>query len=122
MTKEDQIAEMAAVIYDSDRFPKNSLPITMSECLFKYGGQRTNNAVALYDAGYRKQEWISVEERLPEENTEVLIYCKTNSGKEVFFVDKIRYFRGLAIWQVWSGKVTHWMPLPESPRMKGGAE
>ena len=69
----------------------------------------------------RKQsEWISVDERLPEENTEVLIYCKTNNDKEVFFVDKIRYFRGIAIWQVWSGKVTHWMPLPELPKMKGG--
>lgn len=61
-------------------------------------------------------EWISVKDRLPEENTEVLIYCKTNRGKEVFFVDKIRYFRGLPIWQVWREKVTHWMPLPKPPK------
>ena len=66
--------------------------------------------------GVTVQEWISVKDRLPEENTEVLIYCKTNSGKEVFFVDKICYFRGLPIWQVWSEKVTHWMPLPEPPK------
>lgn len=61
-------------------------------------------------------EWISVKDRLPEENTEVLIYCKTNSGKEVFFVDKIYYFRGLAIWDCWHGEVTHWMPLPSAPK------
>ena len=70
----------------------------------------------LIENGDTVNEWISVEDRFPEENTEVLIYCKTNSGKEVFFVDKIRYFRGLPIWQVWSGKVTHWMPLPEAPK------
>ena len=66
--------------------------------------------------GVTVQQWISVKDRLPEENTEVLIYCKTNSRKKVFFVDKIRYFRGLPIWQVWSGKVTHWMPLPQPPK------
>ena len=61
--------------------------------------------------------WISVEDRLPEENTEVLIYCKTKRGKEVFFlVDKIRYFSGLPIGQVWSGEVTHGMPLHELPK------
>ena len=101
-----QIGEMAAMIYAGRKIQLSYVEIAANLC----------------EVGYRKQEWISVDERLPEENTEVLIYCKTNSGKEVFFVDKIRYFRGLAIWQAWNGKVTHWMPLPEAPKMKGGGE
>ena len=107
MSKE-QIEEMARTIWDYSSASKQ-------EC--------EEVAEILYNADYHKQsKWISVDERLPEENTEVLIYCKTNNGKEVFFVDKIRYFRGIAIWDVWNGKVTHWMPLPEAPKMKGGAE
>ena len=92
----------------------------MSECLFKYGGQRTNNAVALYDAGYRKQEWISVEDRLPEKEGVYLVHTTYNIIEtEVFYISK---YDDISYWWDLDGMVTHWMPLPEPPKMKGGAE
>ena len=84
----------------------------------------------IYNAGYRKQEWISVEERLPEDNGDELIVC-TEDG----FVGAARFTAVIEegfCWMENEGSdfydgdliegVTHWMPLPEPPKMKGGAE
>ncbi|MBO7230101.1 MAG: hypothetical protein J6V20_01640 [Bacteroidaceae bacterium] len=68
-------------------------------------------AEQLYNAGYRKQEWISVEERLPEQHGRYMAYRADGSVCFVFFAG-IRF----------PPYVTHWMPLPEAPKMKGGAE
>ena len=73
----------------------------------------------------KPEEWISVDERLPEPNTHVLIY--------VFFHNQWQIVKG---WHSYCDKkfnivnsdypsltdipVTHWMPLPEAPKMKGG--
>lgn len=83
-------------------------------------------AEALYNAGYRKQEWISVEERLPEKSGYYLI-CQ----KSPFWCEEIiqtarwhissQRFRGAQA-GCFMDDVTHWMPLPEPPKMKGGAE
>ena len=70
----------------------------------------------LYNAGYRKQEWISVEERLPEKNVRVLVYLKTDRSYTKIDTDRLDD-RGFVRWYK---DVTHWMPLPEAP--KGGAE
>lgn len=75
---------------------------------------------------YRKQEWVSVEERLPEcENgaeTEALLFI-TRAGmveagyfgrgsvwRDVYF----RHYRNTGGWDV--SDVTHWMPLPSAPK------
>lgn len=80
----------------------------------------------IYNEGYRKQEWISVEERLPEcENvaeTEALLFI-TRAGmveagyfgrgsvwRDVYF----RHYRNSVGWDV--SDVTHWMPMPEPPK------
>lgn len=70
-------------------------------------------AQALYNDGYRKQsEWISVEERLPD------------NGETVLTVDNEGYMI-VASWYELGGwllpvcranPVTHWMPLPEPPK------
>lgn len=138
------------------------------QCDFRYS-VNYQRAKGLYSLGYRKQEWISVEERLPEENEYVLIWVdkvqvariekgiseetrqKMKNGElpdpaemcfnpteviksiprsalyraaDVFGNNKVPY-----IWKAnggpmeWFGQcVTHWMPLPEPPKMKGGAE
>lgn len=94
-------------------------------------------ACGLYREGYRKQsEWISIDDRLPEENGQYLcfrdgyidvcgfalnlkkideydFYCADYSGW-------YSYDRDLDCYNVI--KVTHWMPIPEAPKMKGGAE
>lgn len=65
----------------------------------------------------RKPRWIPVTERLPyEELLGILVLCCLKS-KDVEWVDirlfmdgKFRHPKGQ------KGKVTHWMPLPESPK------
>ena len=56
-------------------------------------------------------EWVSVEERLPEEKQRVIVRCE-HVGTSV----------GWILWGRWmtdigphAGDVTHWMPLPAPP-------
>lgn len=60
-------------------------------------------------------EWISVDDRLPDENIIVLV-C---DGDDVEMGSHDRHF-GWAIYE-WGGPssrsfVSHWMPLPEPPK------
>lgn len=130
MTKEKQIEEMVKdldAIYSTD---------------FKgdYKSGLRDISERLYTAGYRKQEWISVDERLPEiegdartwgelkirKSVRVLCACVQKSGK-TFVKEGYCEVWGdsqRAYWKIPGSidKVTHWMPLPEAPKMKGGAE
>ena len=79
-----------------------------------------------YSAGYRKVEqgeWVSVEDRLPKTGEKVL---GINSDGEFFLATYIEHkispsARGYNTWasNMWNGKPTHWMPLPQPPKMKG---
>lgn len=74
--------------------------------------------------GYLKQsEWISVEDDLPKNQlARVLVFLKDDEfTKPIGFnkIDTDRYIDGK--WVRWGKYVTHWMPLPEPPKMKGGA-
>ena len=68
---------------------------------------------ALREQREGKMEWISVRDRLPEDQVEVLVATRSKNG--VRNIDKgylaIDHFihRGHA-------EVTHWMPLPEPPK------
>ena len=111
MNKEKQIEEIEKVLYESDN--KRNVLICGIETV----------AEDVYNANFRKQEWISVDERLPEEKVNCLIHYKhaycDNDGYwniGVSFYDGHEFHIGLEY------KVTHWMPLPEAPKMKGGAE
>lgn len=106
------------------------------------------DAKFLYNKGYRKQsEWISVEDRLPETKAKqiticdqdiqsgevttkvvveaqvsntVVVVCKRHLyGKFEQYLDLDNTVDGQ-----WANNVcvTHWMPLPEAPKMKGGEE
>jgi hypothetical protein len=61
--QEKQIEEMAEIIHKADvNNDTNTIyfPLSMAECLNKHGAKRTNESIALYNAGYRKQsegEW-----------------------------------------------------------------
>lgn len=121
MSREKQIEEMARIIREENGglIPDYYRP----------------DAEALYDAGYRKQEWISVDERLPEDVYKdrkiitVLVCTKsgrvsTSSRIRMMMVNKEKMNYEYTDIFEWSGqiakKVTHWMPLPEAPKMKGG--
>lgn len=69
-------------------------------------------------------EWISVKERLPDDNHDTLLVCllakheDAPSGEVV--VDTDAFYTSDGEFRFWSGsnvyEVTHWMPLPEPPK------
>ena len=69
-------------------------------------------------------EWISVEDRLPEEAEGVILNTATNNLKPVMFGSLYISFSGEIRWSIvtnrgWQyaepGIVTHWQPLPDPP-------
>ena len=84
------------------------------------------DVIALLKPGYRKQKWISLEQRHPELLQECLCYRGNFKGD---LMNTYTYL-GQGMWKDDYGinysteedGITHWMPLPEPPMMKGGAE
>lgn len=57
--------------------------------------------------------WISVTERLPENDDHVLCCTRTKAGRQNLIIGY--YMDGL--WRCgMNSNVTHWMPLPEPPK------
>lgn len=83
-------------------------------------------------AALERDRWISVEERLPERNTSVLVYAIGNTdgfwGEHVTAIaDRFlfKFFPSSKGEEKWSSpwqyfhtdyKITHWKPLPEPPK------
>lgn len=65
--------------------------------------QQSSNIEAEHDNG-----WISVKDRMPEPKTKVLVHCTNGRMLTVGYFNKDLEF-------LKSGRVTHWMPLPEPP-------
>jgi hypothetical protein len=90
------------------------------------------DVVEMLEKGYRKQEWISVEERLPDNYRAVLVACEYTTiggGARIAIGSYGGGFWSLAdadgthyLTKYMHAIVTHWMELPEAPKMKGGAE
>jgi hypothetical protein len=75
--------------------------------------------------GREKGGWISVDERLPEESCECLAASRNGVIYLLQYSYRYKAFNatdddGGDKWKL--GDFTHWMPLPEPPVMKGGAE
>jgi hypothetical protein len=68
---------------------------------------------------FQSNEWISVEERLPNESGKYI--CCTTKGT-ILIARFYRLIDGGCFSNHNICTVTHWMPLPEPPKMKGGAE
>lgn len=62
-----------------------------------------------------KSEWISVNDRLPEEDVRVLVCL--DSDRSYTKIDADRLMTG-GLWVRWFKDVTHWMYLPEPPTEK----
>ena len=88
------------------------------KCLNENDQLREIEKMSVEDNGYRKQEWISVEERLPEKFETVLVFCDTGARKFQCVSEMIEP-NGKRWSAVCGFRVTHWMPLPEAPK-KGG--
>lgn len=73
---------------------------------------------AMPAADVQPVKWISVEDRLPEENTLVLCYARSTAGEGTAYV-----LGAIALGEFWfvsmpvlHWEVTHWQPLPEQPK------
>lgn len=114
MTDEKQIEEMAFDICVARKanYSDGCRVCSKNEsCLYQ------DIAYDLYRAGYRKQsEWISVEERLPD-NRKFVIVCDKygNVGEAYHRAGRFEWVDDEEVVEA-----THWMPLPEPPKMKGG--
>ena len=114
MRENEQIEEMAKVLCED--CARDTSPCTLSKASRMCDAVR-EQAEALYNAGYRKQEWISVDERLPEREGKYLV---ATFDRRVGIGNLIDYYCDGDL-SFDNYKVTHWMPLPEPPK-KGGAE
>ena len=96
----------------------------------------TNEEVASYLVGHgvTVQEWISVDDRLPEEDGDYLVTKKYFGGRQIIdvcafakdgeTVSKYDLAEGKNIWYFYDNEygyistitVTHWMPLPALPK------
>lgn len=109
MSIEKQIEEMAnEVCIDCKHLMKCS-EILKEACAFRKAAE------VLYNAGYRKQEWISVEERLPDRQGYFLITDEAGGVMVALWMKQLGWISNFS-----ANKITHWMPLPEPPKMKGG--
>jgi hypothetical protein len=73
-----------------------------------------------HDVRYTRGGWISVDDRLPEPDVDVLVFYQTNhggmdsKGYDIAYMDIIKkeWDDTTYCWPEW---ITHWQPLPEPP-------
>ena len=71
----------------------------------------------LISNGVTVQEWISVDERLPEEKVNCIVHYKhAYCDNDDYWAIGICFYNGEKFQMDWSYKVTHWMPLPQPPK------
>lgn len=71
----------------------------------------------LLDSGVTVQEWVSVEDRLPEESGIYIVTANDGHAQRVSFVlwqKKNRMWNLTGARSYW--RVTHWMPMPQPPK------
>lgn len=109
--------KLVELIVNSDD-DKNLRWYDLYDLTHKEGGGAEYFADYLIAHGVTVREWISVDERLPEEDTFVLVWCGEFS---VFnYLSNGLWYTGYCDITTGEGGITHWMPLPEAP--KGGAD
>lgn len=82
-------------------------------------GARTNagdEATAIAAWNRRASQWVSVEERLPEEPGVYLVVGLQHSNGEPYVATDVLHEKE-GCWFFAYQSVTHWMPLPEPPEV-----
>ena len=82
-------------------------------------GQKTLGDIADYliSNGVTVQEWISVNERLPEEKVNCIVYYKhAYCDNDDYWAIGICFYDGEKFQMGLSYKVTHWQYLPQPPK------
>ena len=105
--------------------------VLISECdrLIKEKGELLRKVSATEDdtnVGHKSGGWISCKDRLPSENTLVLCYARSTTGEgNSYFLGALAHGEfwflkvndiGHVSYPVLHWEVTHWQPLPESPK------
>ena len=119
-TEKGKVMEMAF-----ERFGKEHLELT--KVIERYFGADAGYldiscldlARVILEAGWTKQEWIPVTERLPEKYGKYLCRYVFNGSAEYPHIEAISYYPTMMRFQGEGScgmRVTHWMPLPEAPK------
>ena len=67
--------------------------------------------------GVTVQEWISVNDRLPEEKVNCIVHYKhAYCDNDDYWAIGICFYDGEKFQMDWSYKVTHWQYLPQPPK------
>lgn len=113
MDKQQQILEMAKDICRVKHICNDVChPISACDAL-KY-------AERAVEAGYVKQEWISVDEALPDKYGDFICCTRRGTIWQLTYNPKYKLFNVSHDNVENAMDVTHWMPFPQAP--KGGAE
>ena len=94
------------------------------------GLEEVNEACRMGMEALERSRWIPCSERLPD-----LIPCNAGtayseamnvltSGRKVMVGvwDGTDWIVPFDFWEAWGEEITHWMPVPELPKMDGGAD
>ena len=76
-----------------------------------------NAANILIANGVTVQEWVSVDDRLPEEKVNCIVHYKhAYCDNDDYWAIGICFYDGEKFQIDWAYKVTHWMPIPKPPK------
>ena len=101
---------------DADKFLNETLTAGIGKTIIEYSesdiGYMIRKQTTVDAAEVLRSQWISVKDKLPETEEEVLVFTVSKTGN--VNVDKGYLLNGRFVHRG-SAVVTHWMPLPAPP-------
>ena len=89
----------------------------IAETIELYPSEREELADGLIVNGVTVQEWISVDDRLPEEKVNCIVHYKhAYCDNDDYWAIGMCFYDGEKFQLAPAYKVTHWMPMPEPPK------
>lgn len=117
MSREKQIEEILKIV--CTRYANGICSVDGKPCEEISNCEYRRIANRLYNADCRKQEWISVEERLPGVSGRYICAVKDKNGHTwtvaADYSLEMKTWFGLMFGEI-KNTVTHWMPLPDPPK------